>query len=156
MMKKTRIIVFNFILVSIICGPVAAGESLSEKYLGERLTCLDLIRINDTMVLDDQAILIRDNMNNIYINRLPARCFGLRASGAFSYETSISRLCKQDIIKVLEYDNNPGSVCGLGEFVRIKGVSRLSEAAKMLRDGVLDALVKEGAFETAFPSENKK
>jgi hypothetical protein len=46
-----------------------------------------------------------------------------------------------------------GSPCGLGEFILIKDVKRLRDAAKLLKNGVLEALIEEDAFETAFPVE---
>lgn len=133
------------------------AQSNIEKYLGDRVLCLDIINIRETKVLDDQTILFETYGGRVYINRLPATCFDLFNAGAFAYETSISRLCGQDFIKVIEPDSSQGNVCGLGKFYHLKGVRRIHEALKLLIDeGVLKKLVKEGAFETAFPEKKNK
>ena len=132
------------------------AESKAEKYLGKRDTCIDIIKIQETRILDDQTILFELSSNEVYISRLPNQCYGLKMADAFSYSTSLSRLCKQDIIRVLEEDTTATSSCGLGEFILLRGVKNLGSAKKLLKDeGVLDSLVKEGAFETAFPGEEK-
>ena len=87
------------------------------------------------------------------MSRLPAPCVGLRNAGGFSHSTSISKLCKQDIIEIVGPGPFRGSKCGLGEFILIKGVRRLRDAVELLRNGILEALVEEGVFETAFPTE---
>ena len=53
----------------------------------------------------------------------------------------------QDIIGVVEVGAGLKTKCGMGEFIRIRDVSRLSDAKKLLKDGVLEALVEEGVFE---------
>ena len=65
-------------------------------------------------------------------------------------------LCKQDIIGVVDVGTGPVSKCGMGEFVRIKDMRRLSDAVKLLKNGVLEGLVEEGVFETAFPPDKRK
>ena len=129
------------------------GESPADKYLWERETCLDVVRIKETKVLDDQTILFETYGGAVYISRLPARCIGLRNAEGFSYRSSISKLCKQDIIEIVDQGPFRGSRCGLGEFTQIKGVRRLRDAAKLLKNGVLEALIEEDVFETAFPTE---
>jgi hypothetical protein len=132
------------------------AESQADKYLGEKKMCLDVVRIKETRILDDQTILLETYGGAVYISRLPARCTDLRIAGGFSYNTAISKLCKQDIITVVEQGSGIGNRCGIGEFIRIKDVRRLSDAVKLLENGVLEALVEEGAFETAFPPEKSE
>ena len=132
------------------------GESQADKYLGEEETCLDVIKIKETKVLDDQTILFEVYGGAVYICRLPARCVGLKISGGFSYDGSMGKLCKQDIIRVVDVGAGPVSTCGMGEFVRIKNISRISQAVKLLKNGVLNGLVEEGVFETAFPPEKSE
>ena len=153
MKQLIKFMALCFFLFCVIYQNSAFAETNSEKYLGERLSCLELSNIYETSVFDDQTILIGNNSGDVYINRLPDRCVGLRMAGAFAYKTSISKLCKQDIIKVLEEGSGLGSVCGLGEFIRFKGVKKITDAVKLLKDGVLEALIREGAFNTSFPSD---
>lgn len=136
---------------ALLCADVRA-ESQTEKYLGEREMCLEGIRIKESRVLDDQTILFEMRDGAIYICRLPAPCPGLWISGGFSYETSNTKLCKQEIIQVVETGSAPSSTCGMGEFVRFKQEGMLEDVMKLLEDGLLDALVEEGAFEEAFAS----
>ena len=132
------------------------GESPADKYLWERETCLDVVRIKETKVLDDQTILLEKYGGAVYISRLPARCVGLKMSGGFSYDASMGKLCKQDIIGVVDVGAGPTSKCGMGEFIRIKDISRLRDAVKLLKNGVLEGLVEEGVFKTAFPPEKSE
>lgn len=130
----------------------ALAQSKADKYLGKRMLCLDIVNIRNTRILDDQTILFSTYGEKVYINRLPYSCFDLRNSGAFSYETSLDRLCRQDIIEVVETTSGQGSKCGLGKFIELKGVKRIGEAVKLLIDkGVLKELVKEGAFKDTKP-----
>ena len=153
--STTLTVLALFLLITLLSSSVSA-ENQADKYLGEREMCLDVVRIKESRILDDQTILFETVGGAIYISRLPARCPGLRIAGGFSYETGISKLCKQDIIEVVERGSGLGSKCGMGEFVRVKDVSRLSDAVKLLGNGVLAALIEEGVFETAFPPEKSE
>jgi hypothetical protein len=133
-----------------------SAQSQADKYLGERETCLETMRIKETRVLDDQTILLETYGGAVYISRLPAPCVGLKISGGFSYETAIDKLCKQDIIGVVEVGSGLRTKCGMGEFIRIRDVSRLRDAMRLLKDGVLEALVEEGVFETSFHPEKSE
>ena len=147
----TKIMAVTLFLAGTLYPNFVCSGTYSEKYLGGRSLCLELSTLDETRVLDDQTILFKTEMGMVYISRLPAFCPGLKAADAFSYSTSINKLCKQDLIYVLEEGSSHGSVCGLGEFIRIKGVRNLRDTVKLLRGGVLDALIKEGAFKTVFP-----
>jgi hypothetical protein len=155
-MKQT-IVIFTLLVASTLLSSLVLAETQADKYLGEKETCLNLTTIKETRILDEQTILFETYGGTVYINRLPAQCFGLRISGSFSYETSISKLCKWDIITVFETGSGVSAKCGLGEFIQIKGVSRLSEGMKLLeKNGILEALVEEGVFETAFPTKKSE
>ena len=143
-------------LFSTLFSSSVFGESQADKYLGERETCLDVMRLKETKVLDDQTILFETYGRAVYISRLPAPCTGLKFSGGFSYDTAIGKLCKQDIIGVVDVGAGLMSKCGMGKFIRIRDISRLSDAVKLLKNGVLEDLVEEGVFETAFPPEKSE
>jgi hypothetical protein len=153
---KRIITILSFIFVSTFFSPFVFAESQAEKYLGERTTCLDVAMIRETRIFDDQTILFETYQGAVYMSRLPAPCVGLRIANSFSYSTSISKLCKQDFIDVVEEDLSVTNKCGLGEFILIKGVKRLRDAVKLLKNGVLEALVEEDVFETAFPAEKSE
>ncbi len=89
---------------------------------GPAQNCVDTNRIRSTRVVDDQAIDFTMNDGTILRNSLPNRCPGLGFEQAFSYSTSINRLCNVDIITVLNQGggNRRGASCGLGMFVPVK------------------------------------
>lgn len=74
--------------------------------------CIDLSRIRELDVIDDQTILFHMNGNRTYKNTLPYRCPMLGFEKSIAYRTSINRLCNVDTITVL----NCGTTCGLGMF----------------------------------------
>ncbi len=117
-----------------LAAPVFAGED-DKKAIDELLSdaehCISLSRIDRTDVVDDSNILFYMKGGDIYLNRLPHRCPGLRWEKAFMYRTSMSQLCNVDIITVLNnmgFGFSPGVSCGLGPFYPIS-----EETAKALK-----------------------
>lgn len=88
-------------------APPAAGPS-----------CVELSRIREAVVVDDRTIDFRLRGGETLRNTLPFRCSQLGFEKAFSYSTSISRLCSTDIITVIVQGGGPrtGASCGLGKF----------------------------------------
>jgi len=102
-----------------------------EELLSDAEHCISLSRIDRTDVVDDSNILFYMKGGDIYLNRLPHRCPGLRWEKAFMYRTSMSQLCNVDIITVLNnmgFGFSPGVSCGLGPFYPIS-----EETAKALK-----------------------
>ncbi len=98
---------------------------------GER--CIDTRRISNTQIIDNQNILFHMRDRTIYHNELPRRCSGLRRGKTISYRTSISRLCSNDFITLLDnfgMGMSRGPSCGLGKFRPIS-----KEEAQALRGG---------------------
>ena len=156
-MKQSIIIAaLALFLIDTFFSSSVFAESQADKYLGERKGCLNAVSIKDTLILDDQSIIFEMYGGAIYLSYLPAECKGLWVSKAFSYTAAGSKLCKQDVIEIVDQGPFRGTRCGLGEFVLIKTVSRLRDAKKLLKDGVLEALAKEGVFEIAFPSKKSE
>ena len=117
-----------------LAAPVFAGED-DNKAIDELLSdaehCISLRRIDRTDVVDDSNILFYMKGGDVYLNRLPHRCPGLRWEKAFMYRTSMSQLCNVDIITVLDnmgFGFSPGVSCGLGPFYPIS-----EETAKALK-----------------------
>jgi hypothetical protein len=157
-MKRSIIIIsLSFFFAGIFLSSGIFAENRAEKVLGESLSCLNIVNIRDTKILDDQTILFETSGGEVYINRLPAYCTGLRSADAFSYSTSLDRLCGVDIITVLEQGSSQGSRCGLGKFIKVKDVKNIPDAVKVLIDeGMLKELINEDAFKEAFPPEKSK
>jgi hypothetical protein len=81
--------------------------------------CLPLANVRQTTVRDAGTIDFTLRDGSVWRNNLPFRCPQLGFERAFSYQTSISQLCRQDIITVIQQTGNqPGARCGLGEFQR--------------------------------------
>jgi hypothetical protein len=117
-----------------MAAPLSAGEE-NDKAIDELLSnaehCVSLGRIDRTDIVDDSNILFYMKGGDIYLNRLPHRCPGLRWEKAFMYRTSLSQLCNVDIITVLDnlgFGFSPGVSCGLGPFYPIS-----EETAKALK-----------------------
>ena len=96
-----------------------AGPGPLDELLGDSERCITISRINRTEVLSDRAIVFYLNGGDIYVNRLPHRCPGLRNRDSFGYKNSTNRLCSIDTIRVIDSIGGsirPGVGCGLGEF----------------------------------------
>ena len=92
------------------------------KVLGAAEDCISIASINSSQVHDDYTIDFKVGART-YRNTLPYRCNSLGFEKAFSYETSLSRLCSTDIIYVLrQVGGRPqrGPGCGLGKFVPVE------------------------------------
>ena len=75
--------------------------------------------IKSTNIIGNQAIEFRMRSGVTYINVLPKACPSLTRNRILSWETSLSRLCHLDILKVLDrVGSNVQMVgaCGLGYF----------------------------------------
>ncbi|QLC24847.1 hypothetical protein HFP57_07270 [Parasphingopyxis algicola] len=88
------------------------------RAVGEPVTCVALSQIRNTRVHDDRTIDFHMTGGRIYRNTLPRECNGLGFEEAFSYQTSLSRLCSTDIITVIRTGGGAisGPSCGLGQF----------------------------------------
>lgn len=100
-------------------APAPAAEAI-----GEARDCLPLTQFSNTRIRDDRTIdFIGGAGNKVWRVTLPQRCNGLKSADTFTYETSLSQLCRQDIIYPLHqygngYQRGPG--CGMGPFVPVK------------------------------------
>lgn len=98
---------------------------------GER--CIDTRRISNTQIIDKQNILFHMRDRTIYHNELPRSCPGLRRGKTISYRTTLSRLCSNDFITLLDNFGlglSRGPSCGLGKFRPIT-----KDEAQALRGG---------------------
>ncbi len=107
------------LLLALSAGPAPAEEALGEEWPVEPVKCVHIGRIDNTDIIDDRTIVFYMRGRDIYLNRLPHRCPGLRVADAFGYTTSLTVLCNVDIIRVLRsFDRGfqSGVGCGLGLF----------------------------------------
>jgi hypothetical protein len=100
------------------------APSPAAQAIGEARDCLPLTQFSNTRIRDDRTIdFIGGAGNKVWRVTLPNRCSGLKAADTFSYETSLSQLCRQDIIYPLQqygggFQRMGG--CGMGPFVPVK------------------------------------
>jgi hypothetical protein len=96
-----------------------AGPSAIDALLGDSERCISLNRIDRTEVVNDRTIVFYLRGGDIYVNRLPYRCPGLRSRDTFMYKNTTNSLCNVDTIRVMDSMGGtlrPGVGCGLGHF----------------------------------------
>lgn len=115
----------------VLSGCLATGQQHEEAsaepdplaaLLDDAEDCISLQRIDRTEVIDEQTVLFLMRGGEVYANRLPNRCPGLRRNKTIMYKTSLSQLCNLDVITVLDQLGGGlqrGASCGLGDFVPI-------------------------------------
>lgn len=92
--------------------------------IGAALDCLPLTRFNNSRIRDDRTIdFFAGAGSQVWRVTLPNGCPGLKSANTFAYETSLTQLCRQDIIYPLQqfggsYQRMGG--CGMGAFVPVK------------------------------------
>ncbi|MEM1051443.1 MAG: hypothetical protein AAGI28_05040 [Pseudomonadota bacterium] len=121
------------ILALMACAPVETSAGRPDpalagppvKIVGEAESCIRIRQIRQSRVRSDQVIDFEMIGGTIYRSTLPNRCPRLGLEKAFSYATSLNRVCKQDIIRVvapIAGQLDVGAGCGLGEFVPVEYV----------------------------------
>lgn len=101
------------------------------REIGKPESCIDSRNIRSSHVRNDNVIDFEMNNGKMYRNTLPHGCPGLGFEEAFSYKTSISRLCSVDIITVLNNTAgrlDSGASCGLGQFQPIELIKQDKDA----------------------------
>ncbi|WP_375403451.1 hypothetical protein [uncultured Sphingomonas sp.] len=94
------------------------GEIPAATPVGEARTCIPLRSIRETRVRSDQVIDFMMSGRRTYRVTMPRPCPGLGFEERFTYSTSLSQLCAQDIITVLQQAGGiqRGASCGLATF----------------------------------------
>ncbi len=107
--------------------PVDAGNAATLaglKKTGEKSDCLMLTNLSSLQGVDERTLLARVGVSQYYVNKLNGRCSGVtRSSTRIQYRTTISRLCRNDIIDII--DNQAGFLtgsCSLGSFERLEPI----------------------------------
>lgn len=119
------------VLLLLALGACTQGEtretpppSPAAQVIGETRDCLPLTQFSNTRIRDDNTIdFFGGAGSKVWRVTLPNRCSGLKSADTFTYETSLSQLCRQDIIYPLQqyggsFQRMGG--CGMGPFVPVK------------------------------------
>lgn len=90
------------------------------------VNCVELSRVNEARVIDDRTIDFHLRDGTVLRNSLPQSCPSLGFEKAFTYSTSLSRLCSVDIITVIHTGGGPrtGASCGLGQFTPVPAATK--------------------------------
>jgi hypothetical protein len=102
----------------------ADRRSIAEaRPVGEPVDCIQLTRIDHTLVRDNRTVDFHMRGREVYRNRLRHECPGLAFEDGFTYRTSTGRLCSVDLIAVNRSGGGggpAGPACALGSFQRIE------------------------------------
>jgi hypothetical protein len=102
----------------------ADGQSFGDgaRLAGVPRTCVPLSEIRNSRVLSDRVIDFGNGNRWKYRVVLPQACPSLGFEQRFAYSTSLSQLCAQDIITVLQQTGglSRGASCGLAPFQPIE------------------------------------
>ena len=99
------------------------SKAPAAKVVGAAEDCISIAGLRST-VHDDRTIDFEVG-SRTWRNTLPYKCSSLGFEKAFTYQTSLTRLCSTDIIYVLRSTGGQldrGAGCGLGQFVPIEYV----------------------------------
>lgn len=101
----------------------ADGQTYGDgaRLTGAPQTCVPLSAIRNSRVLSDRVIDFGNGNRWTYRVVLPQECPNLGFEQRFTYATSLSQLCAQDIITVLQSPGvTRGASCGLAPFQPIE------------------------------------
>lgn len=102
----------------LLAATLSHSAARAADEIGETQMCVPLQRIDDRRIIDDKTILLKMVVGPSYKRiDLARNCPGLKTAGGFSSATSISQLCKQDVIRVLK--EPIGSQCIIDQIVTI-------------------------------------
>nr|WP_314464864.1 hypothetical protein [uncultured Novosphingobium sp.] len=98
--------------------------SPAAEAIGPAQDCLSLVQFSNTRIRDDWTIdFIGGAGNRVWRVTLPNRCSGLKSADSFTYATSLSQLCRNDIVYPLNRVGGGfqrGAGCGLAPFTPVK------------------------------------
>jgi len=116
----------------------AAALEVDELYEsfppGAPQRCIDVRRVRSIEPIGNHTLLFHAGGGDVWRNRLPRSCPGLRRNSRFLYEPRGGRLCSLDVVYLLVDDGfgfRRGTGCPLGEFDYL--TEEQAEALKHLR-----------------------
>lgn len=110
--------------------PAARAEAEAARVpaatvVGKGQNCIELSQLRANVVRSDSVIDFQMNGGKVFRNTLQQRCPALGFERAITYETSISQLCRQQIVYAFQNIGGVpqrGAACALGEFVPVEYV----------------------------------
>ena len=81
--------------------------------------CVNLLHVDSTYVVDDQAILFYMKNGEVLMNSLPSKCPTLKSEDRFMYRVRMNQLCRLDTVTVIYnagFGLTEGPTCPIGDF----------------------------------------
>ena len=94
---------------------VATSAQADTVVVGEEVQCLRSQDIRQTTPVSNETIAVKLRNKRFARIDMLNRCSGLKIEGGFSYATSINKLCKQDVLRVIR----AGTPCTMDKIVGI-------------------------------------
>ena len=100
-----------------------SAEDILSKYekTGESVSCMTLSSVRNTDIVDDYSMLVQSG-GNMFLTEFNGRCIGLKSEGRYVHESHTGRMCKGDIIRVLDTLGGFRGSCSLGEFEKLEKI----------------------------------
>lgn len=105
------------------------AKEILAKYekTGEVQNCLSLRAVRDTDALDDYTLLVEAG-GSVYLSELHGRCIGLEREQRYTRSSPQARMCKGDIIQVIDLNGTPLGSCSLGDFEELREVPETEDS----------------------------
>ena len=128
--KKALLVLVGLCVAVMTTGAYAlmsSSEKMQEKLskfekTGETVNCLMNRAVRDTDALDDYTLLVEAS-DGVYLNELNGRCSGLEREGRYVRKSPEARMCKGDIITVIDTFGTMLGSCSLGAFEKLSEIS---------------------------------
>lgn len=111
-MKPLHTCMVGLLLIA-AAGCTSPGDPVQQVNMNK--SCIDGARVREHKAISDQEIQFTLAGGEVWSNRLPRACPGLRPQGGFSWDISNSICSGLQTIYVLD----SGIACQLGEFTRV-------------------------------------
>ena len=118
MKTRLRISAAAIALVSCLsgCTSPAPSSGASAVTASANHSCINPTQIRKQTIVSDQEIQFELNTGEVWVNRLPRACSGLKFQQGFSWEVRGTLVCSNEqMIQV----KDEGTPCMLGEFARL-------------------------------------
>ncbi|WDI31383.1 DUF6491 family protein [Hyphococcus flavus] len=105
-----------------------AQETLTQyERTGDVVSCLQLRQIRNTDAPDDYTLLIEAAGGDMYLNELNGRCIGLARWQRYTLRSLLSKMCRGDIIQVMDTSGRQMGSCSIGDFEKLSKIENTND-----------------------------
>ncbi len=109
--------------IILLAGAGCASPAQDGQAVAQADRCINPTRIQKQEIISDQEIRFTLTGNEVWVNKLPRQCSGLKFQGGFTWEIRGMTVCSgEQIIYVQE----TGTPCQLGDFSRVAAATSAS------------------------------